>query len=388
MEEIHYPRRARAEAALIDSTLFITGAQRSGTTLFEKLIGTQQRISMLSQPFPLLFSEVKGSFLRTGERYPLGHLFQETRYSADDFATFLESWRVDRESLRSVFARMETYSGQYTRFTRTKIDDAIARIDGDAGFADVVASLEHSLASKRDALWFGSKETMCEEYVPAFVNRGLRCAIILRDPRDVVASLNHGRGREFGGELKPTLFNIRAWRKSVAIAIAMQDHSRFHWCRYEDVVRNPHEALERFARALNVDIDSEDIGIRDANGGTWRGNSSHREHDGIVLSSIGSWRELLPDSAAMLIEAACLPELQLLGYETTLSFAEARRVLEHMRDPYTSTRSGMERDLTNEENAKVEVERLDRISSKPDAGSSQWFLSPQTHAALAGAFRG
>lgn len=376
---------------MIEATLFLTGAQRSGTTLLEKLLGAQQRVSMLSQPFPLLFSHVKRAFLGGEDRYPLGHLFLESRYSAGDFGRFLAAWRTSRGELESLFARMESYSGQYTRFARAQLDDAIDHIPEDADFADVLSTLDRFLASKHSATWFGSKETTCEEYVPPLLARGVRCAIILRDPRDIVASLNHGRGREFGGDLKPTLFNVRAWRKSVAVALAMQEQPRFHWCRYEDLVADPARELIRLAAALGLgDLDAtrDFAEIREADGQVWRGNSSHGELHGVAASSIAAWREILPPDAAEIIEAACLPELQLLGYETTLSRTAARQVLERLHEPYTITRIGMQADAATPENARLEIERLDRVAAGPDGESARWFLFPRTHAALAGAFRG
>ena len=73
---------------MTDDALFVTGAQRSGTTLLEKVLASQPGISMLSQPFPLLFVEVKRAFLRSlgnDDPYPLGHLFRERRYTRGAF---------------------------------------------------------------------------------------------------------------------------------------------------------------------------------------------------------------------------------------------------------------------------------------------------------------
>jgi len=372
------------------TALFVTGAQRSGTTLLEKLLGAQPRISVLSQPFPLLFTEVKSRFLGGSERYPLGHLFLESRYERDAFAEFLGRWSATREELESLFARMRSYSGQNTHFTPDQLNEAFSRIPAGADFADIVHHLDRSLAADPAASWVGSKETICEEYVQPLLQRGFRCAIILRDPRDIVTSLNHGRGRDFGGELKPTLFNVRNWRKSVAVALAMEGHPRFHWCRYEDLVVSPAERLGGLMNALGlgaVDAPSVTGEIRDEAGQVWRGNSSHREHRGTGTGSVGSYRDLLPQEVAEYIEAASLPELQLLGYETTLTRAAATRVLAAFREPYTITRTGMAVDASTPANAAVEGERLERVMSGTNPESSRWFLFPQTHTRLREAFR-
>ena len=368
---------------MIENALFITGAQRSGTTLLEKLLGAQDGISVLSQPFPFLFTETKRAFLGGDDPYPLGHLFRESRYEAADFARFLREWRTSRAELEALFLRMRSYSGQYTRFDEAQLAEAFSNIAADDDFAAVVGRLVRSLARKPDARWFGSKETVCEEYVPALLDRGFRCAIIVRDPRDVVASLNHGRGREFGGDLKPTLFNIRNWRKSVAIAISGRAHS----CRYEDLVADPERELARLADAFGLGEMTVPEEIRDESGVPWRGNSSHREHGGIETSSVATYREVLPPSVAELIEATCLPELQFLGYETSLTRERAARAIETFQEPYAITRTGMESDAYTPANVVLELERLERVSHTPDDESARWFVRAEAHARLREGFR-
>lgn len=375
-------------ASVTADVLFITGTQRSGTTLLEKLLGSQEGISLLSQPFPLLFVEVKRAFLRSRDlgdnSYPLGHLFQEKRYAREAFKTYLARWRATRTDLETLFTRMDEYSGQYTKFTLKQLGRAFAALPSQGDFATVVAMLDHLLASSSDARWYGSKETLCEEYIPALLDRGFRCVIIIRDPRDVVASLNHGRGHEFGGAIKPTLFNVRNWRKSVAFALAMEGHPRFHWCRYEDLVANPLVELDRLIRALAFD------GVQDAqiadeiagkDGVTWPGNSSFRAHRGVSGSSVEGYHDVLPDSTARMIEATCLPELRVLGFETNLSADEAERVIETFREPYGITRSGMENDLATPENCAIEVRRLRELANPCDE-PVPWFLFARVAARL------
>ena len=51
------------EKGVIEDALFVTGMERSGTTLLDRLLASQRHLSMLSQPFPLLFVETKRAFL-------------------------------------------------------------------------------------------------------------------------------------------------------------------------------------------------------------------------------------------------------------------------------------------------------------------------------------
>jgi len=374
-------------------TLFFTGMQRSGTTLLEKLVAGDPRYSLLSQPFPLLFVEVKQAFLRSlgsEDPYPLGHLFLESRYPSGAFSAFLANWRTSPAQLEAVFQRMADYSGQYTRFPPGRVVHALSALPPDSDFASVISELDCRLAPSDEAAWYGSKETICEEFVPYLLECGFRCVVIIRDPRDVLASLNHGRGQDFGGDLKPTLFNVRNWRKSVAVALAMADHPLFLSCRYEDLVSDPVNELGRLSKKLDIppiDDPRQPREIRDSDGSVWRGNSSHGEHDGVSQSSVGVYRRVLPPSVAAFVEATCLPELQALEYDTTMTRSEARHVLEAFREPYTVTRTGLQNDRATAQNASVETTRMDIVADRPGADSPFWFIFERAHARLREAFR-
>lgn len=378
----------------IDDGIFVTGAPRSGTTLLERLLAAQDGISMLSQPFPLLLLEAKRAFLATlgldNEPYPIGHLFLERRYAGGALTAFLGGWHVTRADLDGWFARMAQYSGQYTKFDAGRLDAAFRHITPADDFAGVVNKLDRFLGTSPDARWYGSKETIGEEFVPALLDRGFRCVIILRDPRDIAASLNHGRGTEFSGSLKPTLFNVRTWRKSVAFALAYEGRPGFHWCRYEDLVTDPAGELVRLAETAGLGpVAPERVSgeIRDGAGAVWRGNSSHGEHHGVGTSSVGAYRHVLSREVAAMIEAACLPEMQWLGYETTLTRARACQVIDAFREPYQISRTELAADEATPENAAVEAGRLRRVTEPPADDSSLWFVLERAHARLRAAFQ-
>jgi hypothetical protein len=378
------------EAEMSDDAIFVTGAQRSGTTLLQKLLDAQDHISLLSQPFPLLFVEVKRAFLNTlgdEDPLPLGHLFLERRYTSHTLTGYLRDWRTCRSDLLSLFERMDSYSGQYTRFPPKQLEEALSYVLDSDDFVSIVAKLERHLALAKGTPWVGSKETLCEEFVPTLLERGFRCVIIIRDPRDVVASLNHGRGQEFGGLVKPTLLNVRNWRKSIAFALAMETQPGFHWCLYEDLVENPVRELSRLAAAIGIERVFIPHEIRDSGGIVWRGNSSHHEHEGVVTSSVGAYRHVLPHEVSEFVEAACLPELLLLGYETALTREAAVRVLTQYREPYEIKRAGTAGDAATPINLAFEAQRLERVTQPVSDESELWFLFSSVHARLRKALR-
>lgn len=348
----------------MSQTLFLTGMQRSGTTLLEKLLAARPAVSLLSQPFPLVFAELKAAFLRTlgaEDRYPLGHLFLEDRYSPATFAEFLErDFSRLQIDLREMFVRMEGYSGQYTRFERHRIDAALAAVETGGSSIKVLEDLYELLANRSGAVLRGGKETTCEEFLPAMLRAGWRCVLIIRDPRDVVTSLNHGGGAEFGGKIKPTLFNVRQWRKSVSFALELEGRPSFIWVRYEDLVSDPAGALSRIGEALELGDMDVSLPMLTERGEPWSGNSSHQRHRGVSDSSVGMHHHLLPREVRAFIEAACLPEMNLLGYDTEIDGASAPEVLSSFREPYT-TRGDMEGDVAGPHNLELEIRRLEAL---------------------------
>lgn len=361
------------------STLLVTGMQRSGTTLLEKLLTCHPQISLLSQPFPFLFLEAKREFFRRRgweiSAYPLGPLFVESRYGEKDLLKHLESWQVDAAALRKVFAAMEGFSGQYTRFDPVDLERVLGRLVPDE-LAVVLSYLYHALSDGGAALC-GGKETLCEEFLPYLLHRGYRSVVILRDPRDVLASLNHGRGRDYAGHLKPTLFNLRNWRKSVAFALHLEGHPRFAWIRYEDLTSRPLELLDRIAPVLGVDSFPSDLlagGIRDQDGQAWTGNSSHVVQNGISSASVGIHEAILPRGVARFVEAACYPELRHLGYPVSLEWDEVTEVLRSFQDPYALEREDLAEYADPAALATQEEQRMELLAGPASEADRPYFL--------------
>src|SRR3990172_3039158 len=125
-------RLASAMEVAPRGTLFVTGMQRSGTTLVDKLLTSHSDVSVLSQPFPFLLFEAMRRFLRQlGEEetpLPLGPLFHEERYRPEDLAGFLRQEAIDGATVRRLVDAMASYSGQYTRVYPERLDAVLATL--------------------------------------------------------------------------------------------------------------------------------------------------------------------------------------------------------------------------------------------------------------------
>lgn len=374
--------------SMIQSFLFVTGMQRSGTTLIERMLTNHPRLSLLSQPFFYLFLEAKREFFRRRGSarvpLPLGDLFREDRYGPEAFESFLLEYRPDKTMLAGLLDDMRDYSGQYTRFARDETDRALGRLTpGD--FAETLSQLCRSLALQPDADLVGEKETSCEEFLPYLLHRGGKVVLILRDPRDVIVSLNEGTDLRHAGRLKPLLFNLRNWRKSVAFAIHLQGHPGFVWIRYEDLVANPAETIDRVTRSIGVEpfaAGAFEGGVRNVDGSLWGGNSSHGPLDAISSSSVGRYTEKLGKAVIKSIEAACYPEMRFLGYRINLSLRDVRVSLAGFKDPTPLEREELRRYLPHREIELEEIRRLEMLSEESPEELVSYFRFASVHSVL------
>lgn len=352
--------------------VFVTGMPRSGTTLLDKLISLHPDAHVLSQPLPLLYVEVKRAFLNASDearasgaalarRYPLNDMFARNYYPPPDFLRFLESHRLGLEFCRRTLEEMVDFDGQYTKPERPL--DVLNGYSPSGLWTFVMRYAEELLASGRHAL-IGSKEAFCEEYIPYFLKHGSKVLLILRDPRDIVASLDHGKGKRFGGASKPLLFNLRQWRKSVSFGLAHESQPNFLAVRYEDLVEDPRATIERLCSFLGLSSHAGDVldhELRTQSGEVWLSNSSHFSSSRITTKSVGRYRRHLSRRADRFVQACCLAEMRELGFEVTLRDREVESILAD--GPPAETRAaaelaGFEWDACRR---AEELERLERL---------------------------
>lgn len=299
--------------------IFVTGMVRSGTTLVERLLDAHPGITLHDQPLPHLFLDAKRRFYESlGQRPPLhllGPLVGDDRYRPGELGDFLRGHRLDEAALARIVEGMRGYSG-----CGVPIDELLCAVRGECErrFADALRDVWRRLASDAGLRGHvGAKEVRCEEFLPHLLDEGYHCVVVVRDPRDVVTSMRFGSGRDWVGPARPLLFDLRAWRRSVAFALALRDHPALHRIRYEDLVADPAATLEPVTEALGLaPLEGAELKSRleAGEGGPWRGNSSHGELHGIDAQSIGRHREHLAADTLAYVETLCLPEMRHLGY--------------------------------------------------------------------------
>jgi hypothetical protein len=192
----------------------------------------------------------------------------------------------------------------------------------------------------------------------------------------MLASLNHGRGPAFVGAVKPTLFNLRQWRKSVSFLIHLRHHPAFFWLRYEDLVADPVGTLNPAISSLGLSPFASTAfaeGIKTTDGSRWQGNSSHSARHELDASSVGRHRTVLPPAVQRHVEALCYPELRYLGYDVSLPWREVMPIVSSFAEPYEGVRETMRDRFSDPRRIDEEVERL-RLLQDPADAAERYFL--------------
>jgi len=150
-----------------------------------------------------------------------------------------------------------------------------------------------------------------------------RFVVVVRDPRDVVASALEGRARgadEFEGW--PPRQIAAMWSRYATQALQSTDADytrRLHVVRYEDLVRSPGPAVQKLAAATGLDLsgfDPEATVAPELQSGDRPTRPLHSPLYGRALSPkrIGRYAQVLTPAQVAAVEAATGPVRAALGY--------------------------------------------------------------------------
>jgi hypothetical protein len=209
---------------------------------------------------------------------------------------------------------------------------------------------------------------------------------VIRDPRDVITSLNIPDRDNLTGDPRPVLYSIRLWRKSVAYALTSGD--RVAVIRYEDLVQDPVGVMGSVASTIGLPLPTAEVlsgGLVDQSGDAWTGNSSFDGFSGVSTDSVGRYRDRLPDEVTAYVEMLTAPEMRIMGYETETSALPSRRFLERFVEPTAAIHGAFEPGYSSDRSRiEQEVHRMELLQSGADSATAQrWFISPAAFARLA-----
>lgn len=351
--------------------VFVTGMLRSGTSLLQTLLTNHPELFVAYQPFHQLYVDTKQMFLdeQGWQRLlPLGDGMEAADDEPVRFARWLASRTFDADEISGLVARATTGKGGGAA------DLAPGPVPCPATFLALCQALHAHLAAqfaREHASCVGSKEVLCEEYLPALAAGGVRCLLIVRDPRAVIASANHGRYREQVGDRYPLLMLVRLWRKSAQAWLRMARHPGVVVLRYEDLVAGTDSVLDVIADFLSIAPFPRDLmgsPLRDHRGHPWTGNSSFGDKATVDASSSSAWRTTLSGAEARFIEACTRSEMAALCYAPE-SPPQRRAIAEFHEDTEGVRARYLQHYAVDARNLDIELSRWDAATVAGGTGA-------------------
>lgn len=132
---------------------------------------------------------------------------------------------------------------------------------------------------------------------------------IVRDPRDVVASL-----RRMPWARRSAVASARLWARLTAAAERSRDQPRYRLVHYERLVADPEEELQRLCAFLEEPYDAAMIQT-DGSAGTHQEWWFRRAQQQLTQQRVGTWRQELPDNYVRLVEWTAGATMAAVGYD-------------------------------------------------------------------------
>lgn len=302
--------------------LFISSMMRSGSTLLQRALNTHDSIYVEYQTDTQKIINFKKNFLSEvgcDDYHVLAHYNPVYSYSYRDF----KRWAAKNHNQINCFISPEN-----------KIKDT----------ASVV----------------GVKEVLAEEFYSLLLRKNIYCLNIIRDPRDVIASMSFGKGQIHTGERRPILFDLRNWRKSFIFTKKNELNYKFKSILFEDLIFNTQTVLDDIYAWLDVEqIALHKVKTR-LNQAAWQGNSSFGEKKPFDPSAIAKYKEVLPEGVVNYIEAVCYKEMLRLGYEVSIKSEDRASIIREFKEPFQVERLEFSVNYTASlENVNYELKRLE-----------------------------
>ncbi|MBL8806871.1 MAG: sulfotransferase [Rhodospirillales bacterium] len=377
--------------------LFATGIARGGTSLVGRMVDAHPRCAIAIDAYLHIFRALRNSIVLAQEPD-----FDPTRPMEDFYFDAAQRRRLDILMDGSIDV---AFSGADPTMLRDAIRRRASDESGDlAPFVDAIdgktprelidsafAQIERARPAEGLAV-VGVKDLWIADLFPALAHGypDARFLLIIRDPRDVVASALGFLSID-PSQVGHVLSMLRHWRKVVALAIHYSAHSdfagRFAAVRYEDVVRQPEVEMHRICALLGVEWDPATISVADFkdynSGGSWRGNSTFEPAlDRISRSPVGRWRGKVAPPVVALVELVCGAEMRACGYVTEAPTVHEADILDFLRVDGSRTVSWRSDTGTPEANIALERARKAAIDGSASVDIPSNFLFPQAYERL------
>lgn len=302
--------------------LFICGLPRSGTTLLQSLFDGHPELVVDVVDSRFFTSFVPRAQGCSGvKREALAREILLARWNPDKpyYQSFLNHIPLDavHDGFRKRVAASERRAPDYLTAAILAIGDASGQMEeGVRYWVEKTPGNEHY--AQRIYTWWPEA----------------KCIHLLRDPRDVFATL---KKRAVRAERRlPTPGKVAyIWGETVDALernVATYGDDHYVWLRYEDLVLDTEAQLSRIVAFTGIsDHDTLRIPTKGAGRHSWKGNSVDKTFSGISARAVGRWRGYLSAREVAVLESLLGSRMERYGYERegSSSLGARMRALPH-----------------------------------------------------------
>ena len=267
---------------LLDAPIFIVGSPRSGTTLLRNMLNRHPAIAIWHET-------------------QFNRLVYARRRSFGDLSDLRNRRRLVKEYLS--LDRVKLMQVDLPALEETLLREGVSY---EAFFASLLRFYAEATGKRRSG-----EKTPLHSLFTGMLHRWFPDAFlihILRDPRDVVASLMRMRWTP-----KSVLINANTWVRCNLGAWRSRQHPRYLPVRYEELVTQPEEELRRICAFVGEEY-SPAMLVQSPDRTECR-PWLRRAQEPVTTARMGKWREQLTADEVALIEWKVGPHMQRFGYE-------------------------------------------------------------------------
>ena len=309
--------------SLKPSPIFICGPARSGTTLLVRLLDSHPELAVLPEETYLyqdllLNRRLSWLIVHLSELFDLPQL--PGILNRSPFCWFAFS---DRERLRR---RLQIWMQSFENDEKVpaEIIDRLTslRTPGRQYWQVFLKAYEQLIPGRLESSRYWLEKTPSNErFIPLHeqtFSGACRYIHIIRDPRDVAASLFKRRGDAPDARAASLVRICYLWSLSVHLAAyGLRSYSgRYHVLRYENLVQKPQEVIQELCRFLDIDF-RESMLTPTKLGKPVPPNSSYEETEpkaAVVSSQIGRFAEVLAEDEVRFLEHVLDRQMGACGY--------------------------------------------------------------------------
>lgn len=273
---LDFQRREADSYKSCSSLVVVCGCGRSGTTLARVILDTHSQI-----------------------------------YSGPESSLFLPK-QVDEQDLSFKFG-----------ITASQIQSIKRKSFSHAQFIDLFQALV--LRQNGKTVWADktARNAHCLPYIKTHFP-GSKIIHVVRDPRDVVASLRTHKKRKLeDGEIRstgyimPLSLCVDRWAKAIEDVLPFRRRSDYHEVRYEDIVFNTEDTTKKVCAFLGLPFEEKMLDFHTIRGGTRDYHKFPQNIEAtnpISAASVGRYKTVLTQTQIKCVEESLGPLAQAFGY--------------------------------------------------------------------------